>query len=174
MKTKLYIVTCLIILLAGCKKDPLDTIVSKNGVSYKQSLGNWQAYKRSVNNNYIYTVTTASWTGFSTETKITVHNGVVTARNYALYQMINSSRVALNSYSEISTTLNTHTEGAQTLTLDDIYSKAANDWLKADTNTNTIYFEVDANGLLSSAGYVPKNCADDCFVGINISSIVGV
>lgn len=62
------------------------------------------------------------------------------------------------------------TPASSYLTLDAVYDKAKNDWLKKRSGT-THYFEAKNNGLLSSCGYVPDNCADDCFVGINIKLI---
>jgi hypothetical protein len=56
------------------------------------------------------------------------------------------------------------------LTLDEVYAKVKNDWLKKRSGTTT-YFETKNNGMVSSCGYVTDNCADDCFNGINISLI---
>jgi hypothetical protein len=68
--------------------------------------------------------------------------------------------------------LNTHSdEGGALMTLDDIYAKANNVWLKADPKLNYIYFETKNAGLISTCGYFPKDCQDDCFVGVHISSI---
>lgn len=66
--------------------------------------------------------------------------------------------------------INTHQNGAAALTLDEIYVNAKSDWLIKRKNT-TNYFESKNDGLISQCGYVEKNCMDDCFVGITISSI---
>jgi len=160
----------MIILLASCSKN----IVSPSGVSYQQSLNNWLAYKASINNNYTYTVVSGSVFGFGSETKITVQNGVVTARDYKATRKAGNPPVdsIYNTWTETAANLNTHSGGAETLNLDDIYAKAKSEWLTADKDKNTIYFETDDKGLISSCGYVPKNCADDCFRGITIKSIV--
>src|SRR5882757_10938096 len=89
MKTKFYLIISIFILFCACKKD--SEITSPTGVTYQQSLNNWQAYKQSVNNSYSYTVTSGSWVGFSTETKLTIQNGVVTGRNYAFLTRVNGS-----------------------------------------------------------------------------------
>lgn len=68
--------------------------------------------------------------------------------------------------------LGTHTSSgaAALITLDAVYQKARNEWLPERKNVTT-YFEAKNDGLLSSAGYVEDNCADDCFRGINIRLI---
>lgn len=66
--------------------------------------------------------------------------------------------------------LGTHTDGtgaAALITLDAVYQKARTEWLLERENV-TAYFEAGNEGLISSAGYVEKNCADDCFIGIKI------
>lgn len=59
------------------------------------------------------------------------------------------------------------------LTLDDIYNKARTEWLVKRSDAS-ISFEAKNDGMISSAGYVPKNCMDDCFNGIYISSIEAI
>ncbi|MGY5355583.1 hypothetical protein [Wenyingzhuangia sp. IMCC45467] len=54
--------------------------------------------------------------------------------------------------------------------MDEIYEKAKQDWLIKRKEV-LVYFETDNNGLISTCGYVPKNCMDDCFLGITIKSI---
>jgi len=55
-------------------------------------------------------------------------------------------------------------------TLDDIYDKARTEWLKNRSDAS-ISFEANNNGLISSAGFIPNGCMDDCFMGIHIRSI---
>lgn len=63
-----------------------------------------------------------------------------------------------------------NTSASTFLTLDEVYEKAKNDWLKKKPGVET-YFETQNNGMISTCGYVPDNCADDCFSGITISLI---
>lgn len=68
--------------------------------------------------------------------------------------------------------LGTHTETAagSLWTLDEVYAKAKDEWLvKRDDVTTS--FETKNNGMISSCGFIPKNCADDCFRGVSIRSI---
>ncbi len=68
--------------------------------------------------------------------------------------------------------LGTHTGTAasEPITLDVIYQRAKNEWLQERKNVTT-YFEAKNEGLISSAGFVEDNCADDCFRGVNIRLI---
>lgn len=68
--------------------------------------------------------------------------------------------------------LGTHVSSpaASLWTLDQIYSKAKEEWLSPRDNVTT-YFETKNDGLISTAGFVDNNCADDCFVGVSIKSI---
>lgn len=74
-------------------------------------------------------------------------------------------------YTEEKEALNTHQEGSPAITLDELYDNCAAVYLKADTTKNRITFRVDEAGIVSSCGYTPKNCADDCFKGIHITKI---
>jgi hypothetical protein len=180
---RLYTVVVALLLTAvlySCTKDNTSTITTVPGTysakDLNESFKAWTAYKASVNNSYTYTALRPSFTGNNSETQITVANGKVTRRDYLNYQydMASSShaKIVLKEWHETTATLGLHTdEGAAILTLDEVYTQAKNVWLKADTKTNDIYFEAKNNGIISTAGYTLKGCADDCFFGINITSI---
>ncbi|HEX2848531.1 MAG TPA: hypothetical protein VHN59_18440 [Chitinophagaceae bacterium] len=172
MKSRQFLLAALTLplLFASCKKDR---------VSYKselrKSLFAWQAFKANAGNSYRYTVTTSSWVGISSETTVTVNNGVVTQRSYIQRRMAQSpsgqpSTVVAQEWEETGSTLNTHNYGAATITLDEVYKLAREEWLKEREDV-TYYFEAKNNGMISTAGYVPNGCADDCFIGITIMSI---
>jgi hypothetical protein len=158
----------MVVLLVSCKKDS----VSYNN-EFNKSANAWKAYKASVNNTYSYISYYGSVFGGYTETKITVQNGVVTGRDYIIgtYPPNSKTLQVMKSWTEDSATLNTHTEGAVAITLDAIYAKAPEQWLNADPKNNDISFTTDNNGLITSCGYSPKNCMDDCFNGVFIKSI---
>lgn len=103
---------------------------------------------------------------------------MVTARDYTFYTQTPGTGISTitKTWSETVVTLNTHGqyEGAEILTLDEVYAKAKSVWLSADKNSNSIYFETDSKGLISSCGFVPKGCQDDCFNGIRIKEVVGI
>lgn len=55
-------------------------------------------------------------------------------------------------------------------TLDQIYETAKKEWIIKRKDAQ-VFFESNNNGLISSAGYIPNGCQDDCFIGISIRSI---
>ena len=170
MKRNAQILLTLLIatIFVACKKDKIE-----NKSDFETSYRAWQKFKVTVKNNYSYTTTIASWTGHSSQTTITVLNGKVTRRDYIAKAVRSDQTHAIyivDEWNENENTLNTHQSGSSTLTLDQIYELAKNEWLLKRANAK-IFFEAKNNGLISSAGYVEDNCADDCFKGINISSI---
>ncbi len=128
-----------------------------------------------VNNSYSYTAYAGSVFGNHIETKITVTNGKVTAPEYiaGTYKPNTADLVISKTWIENESSLNTHTNSGafEMLTLDQVYTKAKSIWLKADPKQNDIYFEPANEGMISSAGYVPKGCQDDCFNGVHIKDI---
>lgn len=62
------------------------------------------------------------------------------------------------------------TSAAPLRTLDQIYEIARTEWLIKRKDAQ-VYFEAKNSGMISSAGYVPDGCQDDCFSGISISEI---
>lgn len=156
----------ILILASSCSKDALRSDLD-------DSLDKWEDFKKANNNSYYYTVTTASWVGTSSSTTITVNSGIIERRVYKQYLTdgSNGQKTLKTSWVEDKASLNSHQEGAETLTLDQVYDKAKNVWLKADKNENAISFEARNDGMISSCGYVPNGCMDDCFTGISISEI---
>lgn len=78
--------------------------------------------------------------------------------------------LVLVQWHETKENLGKHNNRASLMTLDQIYDKSKNDWLSKRKDTK-IYFEAKNNGLISQSGYVPNNCQDDCFTGVNIIKI---
>lgn len=172
MKTNFYLIILLYIssLIVSCS--------SEDDINYLSDFNNsraiWLNFKKSSNNSYTYKVTGGSWVGFSWETTITVKNGIVKQRHFKY-----TSTKGLNNnipkkdleWTENTNEIGKHKhQGAEPLTLDQIYDKAEKEWLIKRKNAKT-YFEAKNNGLISSCGYVKNNCADDCFIGITIKSI---
>ncbi len=169
MKNRYYLFTAVLmgLLFASCKKD--DIAYNNDFERSYRALAN---YKASTGNSYRYTVNTSSWIGATSQTIITVESGRVTHRSYVLKSFANNSNmlVVREEWTENETTLNTHSNGAATMTLDEIYEKAKTEWLLKRKDATT-YLETENDGMISLCGYVPDNCADDCFTGIHISLI---
>jgi hypothetical protein len=139
---------------------------------FQKSEKAWMNFKNASINSYQYTVVGGSWVGFGWETKLTVKNGVITERYYKLTPPLDSENQVVIEWNEESQNLNTHetSAAASTINIDEIYLKAKQEWLIKRDDSKT-YFEVNTDGILIMAGYVPNGCQDDCFVGINIRSI---
>ncbi len=155
------------VFLSACKKDAFNS-------DYDRSYAAWSNFKKSSNNSYTYTEYSSSVFGGYMETKITVKSGKIIRRGFSsgYYQPNSSSLTIIKNWTEDASSLNTHgNEGFELLTLDEVYVKAKTFWLKADSKQNDIYFENKNNGLMSSAGFVPKGCQDDCFNGVSIKNI---
>ena len=168
MKKENYLIILLLILTSftSCKKENL---AYEN--AYNKSYRTWTSFKKSSNNSYRYTIEFGSWTGYSTTTVLTVSGGKVVKRSYvrSTERPLNQTTI-IEQWDEEGTTLNTHQTGYPIQTLDEIYQKAKTEWLPKRTDATT-YFESNNSGMISSCGYVENNCADDCFNGVQITSI---
>ena len=156
----------LVFALNSCKKDGI-----AYGGDYNISLYAWREFKSTCGNSYSYQVITNSWAGYATETIITVKQGKITERSYVAKMNDGNGQITvLQEWKEDETQLGTHDKGATLLTMDEVYAKAADDWLKKRDNANTS-FEAKNNGMISLCGYGMKGCQDDCFNGIVIKYI---
>jgi hypothetical protein len=150
----------------------LTNLEGESGLSFDESYSKWNALKKENDNSYIYQTSQISWTGFGSVTELRIEKGVIKERNYAEYMeyWTPSRRKIIDSYSENYTNLGSHEKGADLLTIDDLYNSCSNNYLTVDTDNNTLYFKTTTNGLMTSCGYVPNNCMDDCFFGVTIMS----
>ncbi|MFV0564271.1 MAG: hypothetical protein ACK5NB_00405 [Flavobacteriaceae bacterium] len=169
MKNRIYAIAlfCLVGLVSACDSDDDNT-----SNAYETSKQVWLNFKAENSNTYQYTATESSWAGYGWETTLTVENGIVTERHFKYTQTPldhNLSEEELE-WTETDDQIGSHENGAQPLTLDEIYTLAEENWLTERENA-TIYFETENNGMISICGYVESNCADDCFIGIKIKSI---
>lgn len=169
MKTTLLIVV-VTFLIIGCDKNDFEF---EN--QFDQSYKSWLAFKKSVNNSYTYKVTGASWIGISWETTITVSSGVVIRREFKVTHKadyIETPKEEDMEWAESEEEIGSKkdTSAADANTLDEVYEIAKNDWLQKRKNTET-FFETKNNGIISLCGYIDKDCADDCFRGISITSV---
>lgn len=155
-------------MLTSCKKS--DIAYENN---FDKSYKTWLNFKASSNDSYRYKVSFTSWVGYSTETVITVKDGKVISRAFIAKSIERPSNeiIVHEEWIEDANSLNTHPSGDSTLTLDEIYHRAKTIWLLKRKDAK-VSLETKNNGMISSCGFVPDNCADDCFTGISITSIV--
>ena len=154
-------------MLNSCKKSD---IAYEN--DFDRSQKSWTSFKASSNNSYRYKVNGSSWTGSSSESVISVKDGKVTGRSFLSRTTTNKPGevVVREEWIEDQSNINTHPGGYKAITLDEVYQKAKTEWLLKRKDADT-YFETNNNGMISSCGYISKNCMDDCFRGITIESI---
>ncbi|MEL1252505.1 hypothetical protein AAEO57_01850 [Flavobacterium sp. DGU38] len=170
MKTKIYFIALILItsLMSSCSAD--DELNYENDFGKSQKA--WLHFKQSSANSYQYVVPAGSvFLAYGWETTITVSKGKIIQRYFKYTGNTESipDNVPLE-WTEGENEINTHQSGAAALTLDEIYNKAEKEWLIKREGA-TVYFEAKNNGLISSCGYLPEGCMDDCFFGIRIKSI---
>jgi major membrane immunogen (membrane-anchored lipoprotein) len=163
----LYSIILLAAVFIACEKSDIT-----NENDYLNSYEAWLKFKVENNNSYRYITTTSSWAGMASETTITVQNGKITGRDYVktVFDYEDNEVKVVEQWQENEENLNTHENYGPLLKLDEIYHLAETQWLKKQKGVQT-YFENNNNGMISSCGYVPNGCQDDCFIGINIKLI---
>ena len=182
MKIYFNILLACTFLLISCDSDDdatridnLSTLTDLNGetgLSYDESLSEWEALKNDNGKSYIYQTDIISFTGNGSTTEIKVIDNSVVSRIYQAFNINGETgeRSITATYSENEAALGTNEEGAAPLTIDELYNSCASEYLIVDQENNTIYFQTEVNGLLTLCGFVPNNCADDCFSGVSIKA----
>jgi hypothetical protein len=178
MKTsKLFLFFLLPLIGFSCEKNDKQSVLTdlkgQYGFSFNQSLNIWNDFKNKNGNSYSYTTTVGSWTGYGSTTEFKIEEGVIISRTYQRFKINgqDGTKEILESYNETGDGLGTHSKGASLLTIDDLYEACANKYLMADQKSNALYFETSKDGLMTSCGFVPNGCMDDCFQGVIISSV---
>jgi hypothetical protein len=163
-----YLLVFLAIALStSCKKENVDF-----PNEFKKSVKAFDEFKTETNNSYKFVVYNSSWNGSSSEMTFTINKGLIVERSF-IGKQFDYQTHKLNIFAQWTETgneLNSHQSYLGLMTLDDVYERAAVDWLLVRSDSKT-YFETNNAGLLSKCGYVPVNCMDDCFIGITITSI---
>ncbi|TDM00394.1 MAG: hypothetical protein C4K58_04085 [Flavobacteriaceae bacterium] len=147
-----------------------NSVDSENITKAKSSLESWKDLKKNNGNSYMYTVHFRSWVGSGSKTTLTIQNGVVTKREYEEYK--DRSGTIVSSYSETGNQVGKNQFGADALTIDQLYDTCISSILTVNPDHNYISFSTDNSKMMRTCSYFPKNCADDCSVGVNISDFV--
>jgi len=150
----------------------LTTLESQEGISYTESIDAWNALKTNNGDSYSYQTTFISFTGFGSITELTITNNLVTSRMYQEFStdQMTGEKDIIDAYTETGSEVGSNPKGATPLTIDQLYTTCAADYLVVDENDNTLYFQTTANGLMTLCGFFPNDCTDDCFEGISISA----
>ena len=171
MKEKIFVLLLLITVfsLHSCDKEDFE-----HENSFNKSHKVWLTFKSKSNNSYKYTVEGYSWVGILWKTTITVDEGKIVRRSYQCEEIGFGMEPSLKEeWTENGEEIGIHKETAafDPITLDEVYEKAKNEWLIKRSDTTT-FFEIKNNGLISLCGYTVDGCVDDCFRGVNITSII--
>ena len=179
MGKKKYIVIVVIILIIILGGLYIFAGKTLNLSDYYNSLRTWNKLKLENGDSYSYINSFQSWTGNYTNTIIEVEKGKPISRNYETgiieYMPKSDGGVDIkntknDTYIENQDNLGTHKAGFSPITMDNIYRNCILNISKVSSLTNNIYFETDNSGILSTCGYVPKNCQDECFEGVEINN----
>lgn len=152
------------LVLAGC-----GGVVQQGELDRSQAA--WNALKAQNGNSYRYETSFASWAGFGDKTALTVRDGKVTARAYEAYRYEEGQTTVTESYTEEGAALGTHEAGAALRTVDELYGVCRAEVLTQNALANDFYLEFRADGVLELCTYAPKNCADDCSRGVNVTKL---
>ncbi|MEM9820078.1 MAG: hypothetical protein AAF985_03365 [Bacteroidota bacterium] len=142
--------------------------------AFNKSFQTWQQLKKDHNNTYQYEVSIASWVGYRSTTKIVVRNGQVISRSFSENQLSENGRYYSEEmtlvYTEDKSTINSHNNGAEGLTIDQVYEQCGTKSLQVSEVDNKLFFKTDKAGVIESCGSTMKNCMDDCSMGVYIAN----
>jgi len=171
MKILKLVLVVLFLMMVSCGEDDNDFSLITD---FKTSKAKWEQQKSIHGNSYTYQTTFISWTGYRTMTELTIKDGIVISRLYEAFEINgpNGQKEIIDSYFEQGTDLGSNENGANLLTIDQLYDSCISDYLTAGTKDNKLYFEAKLDGTMSTCGYVPNGCVDDCFFGVQINSII--
>lgn len=147
---------------------PLPDATSPEAERLAESLLDWQALKETHGGAYEYDVVFASWIGFRSTTTLEVRDDEMVGRSYEAYD---AEGELTESWTEEGAALGSHESGAPLRTVEALYDVCRDEVLTQDRSENDIFLEFREDGVLKQCEYFPKNCADDCFVGVSIDDL---
>ena len=130
----------------------------------------WDARKAAGSGDYVYTLSYSSVFGFGYTAEIEVSDGRVIRRKYDEFSVREDEE--LLSYEEIGDAVGSHDAGPNVWTLDDLYDHCETVLAKTDPKMNDVTLTVTDDNLFSRCTIRPKNCMDDCTMGVSIDSLV--
>ncbi len=187
MKTSFLLVplitACLTLgLLSSCEKKSLPAVPFEKELALSKQI--WLQFKNDCNDTYKYKIYEETYTNIDGEhtvsTVITVKEGIIIRREYidescqvdhphdgescVITQVIE--------WTENRDDLNTHPEGTKAMTMDNVYTKARNEWLKKMNGNFNYILATDNDGMISKCGNYNLDIFDgERFNGITILEI---
>ncbi len=130
----------------------------------------WEARKASGTGDYAFGWTFSSWTGFYRGWSLTVVDDLVVMRTKTEgcqdYQYDECAEFVADNWCEEGDDVGSHADGCALALVEDLYRSCREDVLSKSPDENDIYLAFDDDGILVACTYFPKNCADDCAVGV--------
>lgn len=166
MKFTITLCFAFLLIFSSCEK-------SEDFQEFNLSEQKWQNFKNENNNSYLYIESTSSWTGTQTDLEVLVKNGKIINRKFRAYTFNDrnsNDTTVLESWDEKENEIHQHEDRIKSLTLDELYKDTKQKLTGAGRIKNFMFLS-ENNGMISLAGYILDNCADDCFVGKRISLI---
>jgi hypothetical protein len=139
---------------------------AKLKAKYEKSKAQWEKLKKEHKNTYTYITTFTSGEGNFTMTNTikVVKNKVVSVSSHF--------KSGTKDEKETTTQLTAKDiEEQKFKTIDEWYNFAVNEVFNKSTSNHDLFFETDSKGIISTCGYYPHGCMDDCFEGVEIISI---
>ncbi|HAA16622.1 MAG TPA: hypothetical protein DCE41_34890 [Cytophagales bacterium] len=170
MKYSILITSLVALFTTQCISPTSPQVVGDSGITYRESREIWRQLKEDHKETYQYAFTFESWAGFGNTTVISVEEGEVVGRKFEAWQQ-NLETGALDvveAYVEAGGDIGSNEQGAEPVTLDELYQDCRDIYLTTSSIENALYFDTDEEGVLNLCGYVPNGCQDDCFQGITI------
>ena len=168
----------ILLLLAGCQQTLPGTEQSTPAGATPQqkqlakSLEAWQTLKTQNGDHYRYETSFSSFFGFGSITTLTVQGEQVVVRAYEAYSYNDKGdKEVTETWTEVDAAVGSHEAGAEPHTIAELYAVCRNGVLTQNPSENELYLEFRDDGVLKTCGYVPKNCADDCFMGVRIDAL---
>jgi hypothetical protein len=151
---------------AGCSSDPRQEALN-------DSRAIWRALAAGNAETYSYEVGTSSWTGFASRTVLQFESGVATYRRFEVLtpQQDGGTGVLTLQWEERGTEVGAHPVAAPPATVDALYDQCAREVLPQDPDRNDVVLYFDDAGILLACFYIPRNCADDCGIGVGIGNL---
>jgi len=129
-----------------------------------ESQTEWNKAKVLYQDSYSYEYKFASWAGFGTNYTVVVSTGTVVRfitkswrRDQSTGDLIIDPEVIMEG---------DDIDPSKAFTIDELYELCINDWLPRGETDHYLYLGLSDAGLLTMCGYVHKQCADDCYNGI--------
>jgi hypothetical protein len=162
MRRAVLFIVGLVLSTAACEGQ------SPEQAKLSESRESWAALKAENGSSYRYTVKDSSWTGYTWQTSVEVLQDHVSRRSFTGAPVVGG---AGTSWLEEQGALGSHPEGAPPLTIEEIYDRCASEVLTQDPGENSITLTLRSDGLLQGCSYFPKNCQDDCAVGVGLTTL---